>query len=203
MTANGTSTAKKLSKADRRAQLLETARAIIAEDCTDALTLGHLAVRAGVSKPIAYEHFGTRAGLLIALCSEYNDRQMEAQAKALAAGGETLADVSAIFATAYVNCVLDMGVELSAAFAALAATDEMAEFRQTLRDGYVSAYCRAFGRVVQLPPDKAAPVFKGFLGAAELLAEDAAQGRVGRQEAIDALSRIFTATLSIYPVRQP
>ncbi len=31
---------------------------------TDALTLGHVAECAGVSKPIAYEHFGTRAGLL-------------------------------------------------------------------------------------------------------------------------------------------
>lgn len=198
--SDGIST-KKLPKAERRAQLLVTARAIIAENCTDALTLAHLAERAGVSKPIAYEHFGTRAGLLMALCSEYNDRQMEAQAQALAAGGETLADVAAIFSAAYINCVLDMGTEVSAAFAALAATDEMAEFRQTLRDGYITAYCQAFGRVVQLPPDNAAAIFMGFLGAAEALAEDAASGRTARQEAIGALTRIFTATLSVYPAR--
>ncbi|MHC8285601.1 helix-turn-helix domain-containing protein [Pseudomonas sp. XS1P51] len=32
---------------------------------TDALTLATLAERAGVTKPVAYEHFRTRSGLLI------------------------------------------------------------------------------------------------------------------------------------------
>ncbi|WP_413733412.1 TetR/AcrR family transcriptional regulator [Sodalis sp. RH21] len=54
----------RLSKAERRRQLLDTVLVIIREEGADRLTLGHLAVRAGVSKPITYEHFNTRAGLL-------------------------------------------------------------------------------------------------------------------------------------------
>ena len=65
---------RKLAKPERRAQLIETAKAILRECGADALTLGHLAERAGVSKPIAYEHFGTREGLLIALSQEIEDR---------------------------------------------------------------------------------------------------------------------------------
>lgn len=51
----------------RRQQLLETARLIVREEGADRLTLSHLAVRAGVSKPVTYEHFETRTGLLIEL----------------------------------------------------------------------------------------------------------------------------------------
>ncbi|MDW6022406.1 TetR/AcrR family transcriptional regulator [Mesorhizobium sp. BAC0120] len=191
---------KKLPKAARREQLLETAQAIMSEEGTDALTLGYVAERAGVSKPIAYEHFGTRAGLLIALCSDYDQRQMQAQRKAIEAGGETLQDVAAIFASSYVSCVLDMGPAMGAAFAALSATEETADFRQSLRRGYVVRYREGFGRVVKLPRNDEA-IFLGFLGAAEALAQDAAARRISREEAVDALSRIFRATLERYPSR--
>ena len=74
---------KKMPKAERRAQLLETAREIVRESGTDALSLGSLAERAGVSKPITYNHFGTRAGLLIALYREINEQQVRATQEAL------------------------------------------------------------------------------------------------------------------------
>ncbi|WP_437925086.1 TetR family transcriptional regulator [Sorangium sp. So ce291] len=50
---------------------------------TEALTLGHLAERAGVSKPIAYQHFETRSGHLIALARQIDDRQVAALLDAL------------------------------------------------------------------------------------------------------------------------
>jgi AcrR family transcriptional regulator len=188
-----------MAKAARREQLLDTARKIIAEEGTEALTLGHLAERAGVSKPIAYEHFGTRAGLLVALCDEYNDRQVAAREKALATGSAALEDIAGIFASAYVNCVLDIGPEMGAAFDALAASEETAAFRQSMRQGYIDEYRKGFGRLVEVPPAEGNAIFAGFLGAAEALANDAAAGRIGRAAAIEALSRIFTSTLERYP----
>lgn len=189
--------AKKLPRAERRDQLLDMALAIVREEGTDALTLAHVAERAGVSKPIAYEHFGTRAGLLIAICDAYDQRQKEAQARVLAAGGDTLADVAGIFAASYVGCVLDMGPAMGAAFAALSATEETADFRQSLRSGYVQRYREAFGRLVELPGNETA-IFMGLLGAAEALAGDAAAGRLSRKDAVEALSRIFLTTLERY-----
>ncbi|HAC69990.1 MAG TPA: TetR family transcriptional regulator, partial [Pseudomonas sp.] len=58
--------------------MLETARFIAREEGADRLTLGHLAVRAGVSKPVVYEHFGTRSGLLIELYRWLDLAQMDA-----------------------------------------------------------------------------------------------------------------------------
>jgi AcrR family transcriptional regulator len=191
---------KKLPRAERREQLLETAQTIIREKGTDALTLGHVAECAGVSKPIAYEHFGTRAGLLIALCSDYDLKQKQARGEVLGKDDETLAGAIAVMASAYVSCVLGMGPEMGAAFAALSATEETADFRRSLREGYVAEYRKAFGRFVKLPENDDA-VFLGFLGAAEALAQDAAAGRVSPDEAVEALSRIFTGTLERYEVR--
>src|SRR4051812_5457080 len=91
-----------------------------------------------------------------------------------------------------------MGPAMGAAFAALSATEETADFRPSLRSGYVQRYRKAFGRLVELPGNDTA-IFMGLLGAAEALAGDAAAGRVSRKDAVEALSRIFLATLERLP----
>ncbi len=58
---------KRLNKSDRRQQLLAVAATHIVEVGADKLTLATVAEQAGVSKPIAYEHFGSKQGLLLAL----------------------------------------------------------------------------------------------------------------------------------------
>ena len=69
---------KRLPRDERRRQLLETAAAIVRAEGTDALTLARVAEQAGVTKPVAYEHFETRAGLLVALYRHFDARQTEA-----------------------------------------------------------------------------------------------------------------------------
>ena len=90
-----TTPSKRLSKEMRREQMLETARRIVREEGTDLLTLGYLAERAGVSKPIAYEHFETRSGLLIALYKQFDDQQAMALHDALKRTPKQLKDVAA------------------------------------------------------------------------------------------------------------
>ena len=68
---------KRLRKEDRRVQLLEVARGIVRQQGTEALTLGYLAERANVTKPIPYDHFGDREGLLMALYQDFSDRQLK------------------------------------------------------------------------------------------------------------------------------
>ena len=58
-------TAKRLPREARRRQLLEAALGIVRAEGADKLTLGYLAERAGVSKPVVYDHFATRSLLLI------------------------------------------------------------------------------------------------------------------------------------------
>lgn len=58
---------RRMSAPERRAQLLEVTRTIVAEEGFHAVTIEAVARRAGVSRPIVYEHFGDLPGLLDAL----------------------------------------------------------------------------------------------------------------------------------------
>ncbi len=52
-----------MSGAERRAQLLTVGRSVFAERGLDATSVEEIAHRAGVSKPVVYEHFGGKDGL--------------------------------------------------------------------------------------------------------------------------------------------
>jgi AcrR family transcriptional regulator len=184
-----------MAKEQRRSQLLETAYEIVRSEGTDTLTLARVAERAGVTKPIAYEHFGTRAGLLVALYRDYDDRQTEAMRAALETKGKTLEDVASILSAAYVDCAVSTGSECGAIAAALSATEEMEELLQSCRDSYIAECGKAFARFVKLPRQRSQAILAGILGAAEALSQAAATGRVSRAEAITALSRIMIGAL--------
>ena len=47
----------------RRGQLLDVGRALFAERGYDGASVEEIALRAGVSKPVVYEHFGGKEGL--------------------------------------------------------------------------------------------------------------------------------------------
>ena len=100
---------KRLSKADRRRQLLEVAKHLLETIGADELTLAVLAERAGVSKPIAYDHFESRSGLLIALLDDTSQYYAsDAEAK-IARAPQTVRAIAEIVATAYVQCSLAAG----------------------------------------------------------------------------------------------
>lgn len=83
----------RMSRENRLAQLMTIAWSIIRAEGSDALTLGHLAERAGVTKPVVYDHFGTRAGLLAALFRDFDARQDALMDAALDASPLTLEEI--------------------------------------------------------------------------------------------------------------
>lgn len=64
---------KRLTGAERRAQLISIGRSEFAKHGFDATTVEQIARAAGVSKPIVYEHFGGKEGLYAVVV----DREME------------------------------------------------------------------------------------------------------------------------------
>lgn len=186
---------KRMTKEERRKQLLETAFEIIKSEGTDALTLARVAERAGVTKPIAYEHFGTRAGLLIAMYQDYDERQTNAMRAALKNEGKTLEDVTFILSAAYVDCAVSAGPEYGAITAALSASEEMEELLQSCRDSFAAECSKAFKPFVKLTPAQNQSVLIGILGAAESLSQAAALRRISRDEAVKALSSVMTGAL--------
>ena len=188
--------ARKLPKAERRDQLLDTALAIVREEGTDALTLGHLAERAGVSKPIAYEHFGTRSGLLIALYERIDDRQVAALLEALERTPRRLEDVARVMSDAYMTCYLTVGSEAHAITAALSGDGQMEAFHQRLLDRYVAFYQEALAPYSSLSPDALHLRCVGLIGAAEAISRDMLRGRVDGARAMEALAALIVGGLA-------
>lgn len=187
---------KRLPRAERRRHLLEIAAGIVRAEGTDALTLARVAEHAGVSKPIAYEHFETRAGLLVALYRHFEARQTEAARAALEAQARTLDDAVAILASAYVDCVLDGGREFGAIAAALSATEKMDDFRNAMRDEQVELYRSALEPfTTHLAGPEGRALMLGLIGAADTLSHASACGRLSRETAIASLANIMLGAL--------
>jgi AcrR family transcriptional regulator len=170
----------RLPKAERRRQLLAMALVIVREEGADRLTLGHLATRAGVSKPITYEHFGTRAGLLAALYKALDEQHTQALQTALSGGQRSLAETAQVLASAYVRCSLDMGGEWQSVGAALSGSEEMAAVQQELLAGYAHLFVAALGPHSALAP---AAYCVGLVGAGEALSVLMLAGNCSEQEA--------------------
>jgi AcrR family transcriptional regulator len=63
----------RMTGAERRKQLLDVGRALFAERGYEAASIEEVAARAGVSKPVVYEHFGGKEGLYAVVV----DREMQ------------------------------------------------------------------------------------------------------------------------------
>ncbi|WP_084697792.1 TetR/AcrR family transcriptional regulator [Muricoccus aerilatus] len=179
---------RRLSREERQAQLIDTAQRLVREEGTDALTLGRLAQEAGVTKPVVYDHFGTRDGLLVALYRHYDALQNAALDAALAACSPSLAERAEVIASAYVRCVLTQGQEIPGVAAALAGAPGM----DALKRGYQTDFIAKCRRVLE-------PFAGGgrltlaslwaMLGAADAVSDAAARGEIAAGEATEELCR--------------
>ena len=182
---------RKLPKPERRTQLLDTARDILRESGADALTLGHLAERAGVSKPIAYEHFGTREGLLIALSEEIEARHVGKLKAGLEKAPPTLPAIADVISSAYIGCALESGPEWLAMSGALRGNAQMDAVQQALADDYVAIIAAALARFSSLSPDDLRLRCVGLAGAAETIARELIRGRIDENTASANLAALI------------
>lgn len=181
---------RRLSKQDRHTQLLEAARELIREAGTEEFTLGRLAERAGVTKPLVYDHFGDRAGVLAELYREFVVRQRETLDTALEGVASELRGVVRVVAGAYIDCCLAEGRELADVAAALAGSPALSRLRQEAEDAYLAA-CREALAPFSGPIDPAG--LRAIIGAGDALARDALADRISSDSARSALIRVITA----------
>ena len=78
----------RLSRSARRAQLLVAARDVFAAQGYHAAAMDDIAERAGVSKPVLYQHFPGKLELYQALLTTYADELVEQVEAALSATAE-------------------------------------------------------------------------------------------------------------------
>jgi AcrR family transcriptional regulator len=76
-------TTARMSAEERRRQLLDVTRAIVARDGFHAVSIEAVARRAGITRPIVYGHFTDLGGLLEALVDRESERALEQLAAVL------------------------------------------------------------------------------------------------------------------------
>jgi AcrR family transcriptional regulator len=187
---------RRLSREDRHRQLLDVAWRLVREEGTEALTLGRVAEQAGVAKPVVYDHFATRPGLLAALYQEYDTRQTALMDAALQASEPILAERAAVIASSYVDCVLSQGREIPGVSAALAGSPELEKIKRAYEVAFIEK-CR----IVLTPFAGAAggiasAALWAMLGAAEALSYAAATGDITAAEAQDELFETIVAMVA-------
>ena len=178
---------KKLPRPERRAQLLEVASAIVREEGTDALTLSSLAERAGVSKPIAYSHFETRSGLMIALSKVAMDRQVAALAAALENAPQEPERIARILSSAYLECALTIGPEWHAIDAALRGDATMEAHQRRTRQDHAAFYTAAIQPLSNLDLKVVQRRCVGLIGTMEALSAEVMEGGMPLEVAVDDL----------------
>lgn len=77
----------RMSGQERRAQLLDVGRHLFAQKGFEAVSVEEIAAKAGVSKPVVYEHFGGKEGLYAVVVDREMNTLLNSISAALTAGG--------------------------------------------------------------------------------------------------------------------
>jgi len=187
---------KRLRKEDRRVQLLEVARGIVRQQGTEALTLGYLAERANVTKPIPYDHFGDREGLLMALYQDYSDQQLKKFRETLNVDNKTLEKTVRFFSAAYIDCAISAGPETGPIAAALSGSRALLTFREACVAECADCLRMALSPYIALKGVEGEAALTAIIGAADALSTAASNGVLARNVAENMLSGAMFGVLN-------
>lgn len=191
------SPARRLLKAERRQQLLDTAFLIVREENADRLTLGYLAVRAGVSKPVVYDHFATRSELMIELYRWIDMERVRAFTEAMTATSRSLQENVQVLASAYIHCAADKTDEFHSIGAALGGSEEKVAVFQELLDNCVAMFVSVLTPHVNMPPQALVRCCIGLVGAGEALSAALARGKLEQNEAVSSFASLIKGAVEV------
>ncbi|PDT21343.1 TetR/AcrR family transcriptional regulator [Rhizobium hidalgonense] len=183
----------RLSKSERRQQLLETARLVVREEGADKLTLAHLAARAGVSKPVTYEHFETRTGLLIELYRWIDTERISAFRSLMAQGNRTANETVSALAKTYLACGADQGDEFHAVGSALAGSEEKAAVYQELVDAVIEMFVEVLRPHSSFRLESLALACAALVASGDALTSAVTRGNCSASEAEEVFSVLIGA----------
>lgn len=187
-----TRTRLRLSRAERLRQLLDIAWRLVREEGTDSLSLPRLSEEAAVAKPVVYDHFGTRNGLLIELYRDFDARQTAIIDAALEAREPTLEGTARVIASSYVDCVLAQGREMPGVLAALEGSPELETVKRDYQLVFIEKCRNALGAFIG-SRGIAQSGFWAMLGAGDALTHAAAIGEITARQAQDELFEVILA----------
>ncbi|WP_208006892.1 TetR/AcrR family transcriptional regulator [Aeromicrobium phragmitis] len=191
----------RLPRTARRAQLLEVARGVFVEQGYHAASMDEIAERAGVSKPVLYQHFPGKLDLYLALLSTSCDEIIEGVRTALASTTDNPRRVQATIELWY-DYVADQGQSFRLVFESDLTNDP--EVRE-LVDRVISESASAIAEVIREDTglsEAAAQLLAvslvgmGHVGARNWLS---AQSTLTRDEAVGLVSSLAWRGIGGFP----
>ena len=186
---------KRLSREARRRQLSDVAWQILQTEGSEALTLARVGEAAGVSKPVVYDHFTTRHGLLAALYDDFDRRQTELMEAAMSAAPMQLQQKAEVLAACYVDCVMTEGREIPELISALSTSPELAAVKRHYQLDYIARCQRWFAPFAESRSIPEAGMW-GLLGGADAIAGAVARGDVGKPDGEQAITTMVVALVA-------
>ncbi|MEJ3656746.1 TetR/AcrR family transcriptional regulator [Actinomycetes bacterium KLBMP 9759] len=192
----------RLSRGARRAQLLLAARDVFAAQGYHAAAMDDIAERAGVSKPVLYQHFPGKLELYRALLTTYADELVERVRGAIAATTDNQERVHAVF-SAYFDFVAGEGQSYRLIFESdLRREPEAAAVVDGASARSVDAIAAAVTADAGLDESRARLLAVGLVGLSQFAAQywlDAGQN-VPRDEAVALMSSLAWRGLAGFPL---
>ena len=188
---------KRLWADERRAQLIEVASKILAEDGADGVRIPDVAARAGVSRPIVYKHFSNRQDILIGILEDFGESLRIQFEEALGPNPEEIDIKSALQAVIGATCdVLEAkGV---GAWNLLSSTGPDPEIEKTaarVRDSILEPWIPKIGEVTNTSGSEVRSLSQMTAACARTILGMWLNDEIERQEAVSTLMRATTALL--------
>jgi AcrR family transcriptional regulator len=193
----------RLPRNARRAQLLAAAQDIFAANGYHAAAMDEIAERAGVSKPVLYQHFPGKRELYLALLEQQVDELADRVAQAMAATDDNHQRVNAAVG-AYFDFIDAEGEAFRLVFESDLRNDD--EVRATVDRG-TRAAVEAIAEVIAADTghdsERSLLLASGLTGLAETSARWwlASKGTVSRDEAVALMAALAWRGISGFPRR--
>jgi AcrR family transcriptional regulator len=191
----------RLPRSARRKQLLGAAQEVFVANGYHAAAMDEIADRAGVSKPVLYQHFPGKLDLYLALLDQHVDQLGEQVRAAL-----TMTDDNKLRVTRCIGAYFDFVDDPSGAFRLVFESDLRSE--PTVRERVerslqisVDALADTIARDTGLDRPEAELLSCGLAGLAEVSARWwlASEGKVPKDRAVALLSGLVWRGISGYP----
>jgi AcrR family transcriptional regulator len=188
----------RLSKSARRAQLLAAAKAVFVTQGYHAAAMDDIAVQAGVSKPVLYQHFPSKLELYLALLSESADEMVRLVREALRASTDNHVRVDNAVA-AYFTFVADNDQAYRLIFESdLRGQPDVERIVERGTDDCISAITATITTDTGVDVERARLLASGMVGLSQVSARYWIQQspHVSRAEAIELLSTLMWRGIS-------
>lgn len=195
---------RRLTAEARRAQLLKVAREVFAEDGYHGAAMEQIAQRAGVTKPVLYQHFEGKKELYLALL-EYDMTRLLSQVASAIDGASTNPERIQRGLAAYFNYIEANVDSFRLLFRETMGADN--DFREAI-DRFHDAAAGRVGAIIAdeagLPRDEAELLARGMIGMSEAAASwwiDRKQ-TIGKVELVKDLTELTWRGLAGLPRRK-